>query len=216
MLRAALFDMDRTLVRRHTSSLYVRYQREIGEAGLYELLRASFWVAQYTLGLLDAPKVAERALADFRGRDAAALTASCAEWYARWVRPHVCEAGREAVRRHRAAGDVVAIVTAATTYAARPLADDLGIEHVVASELELADGKLTGRAIAPLCYGAGKISRTEALADRLGFSLASSAFYTDSATDLPLLERVGERVIVNPDPRMRRIARRRGWRIERW
>jgi HAD superfamily hydrolase (TIGR01490 family) len=111
----------------------------------------------------------------------------------------------------------VAIVTGATRYAARPLARRLGIDHVIASELEIdAEGCLTGRAIDPLCYGAGKIARTERLAADLGFDLRDATFYSDSFTDLPLLEHVREPIVVNPDPRLGRIAKRRGWRVERW
>ena len=60
------------------------------------------------------------------------------------------------------------------------------------------------------------MERTLALAQERGFLLEEATFYSDSYTDLPLLERVGEPVVVNPDPRLRREAARRGWRVERW
>jgi len=145
------------------------------------------------------------------------LAARCDDWFRRFVEEHVCDRGREAVLKHRAAGDVVAIVTGATPYAARPLARRLGIDHVIASELEVgADGRFTGKGVDPLCYGAGKIERTEHLAKALGFDLRESTFYSDSFTDLPLLEHVREPIVVNPDPRLGRLARKRGWKIERW
>ena len=217
MPRAALFDMDRTLVRRETASLYVRYQRELGEATWRDAARVAFWVAQYTLGVIDAPDVAARVNRDLAGMHETVMAARCDELFRRYVEVHVCDLGRDAVHRHRARGDVVAIVTGASIYAARPLARRLGIDHVVASELEVgADGRFTGRAIPPLCYGAGKIERTAHLARDLGFDLAESTFYSDSYTDLPLLEHVAEPVVINPDPRLRRVARRRGWRMERW
>src|SRR5882672_5142794 len=101
-------------------------------------------------------------------------------------------------------------------YAARPLADELGIDHVVATELEVHDGRFTGKPRYPLCYGEGKITRAEVLARSLGFTLAEATFYSDSATDLPLLERVRTPVAVNPDRRLSRVAARRGWTVERW
>jgi phosphoserine phosphatase len=64
--------------------------------------------------------------------------------------------------------------------------------------------------------GPGKVHWAEALGDRRQIDLAQSWFYTDSYTDLPMLERVGHRVVVNPDPRLKRAARRRGWPIENW
>ena len=93
----------------------------------------------------------------------------------------------------------------------------LGIDHIVSSELEVGpDGRFTGLLVEPLCFGKGKVTRAERLARELGFDLGESTFYSDSLTDLPLLERVRVPIIVNPDPRLKRIARRRGWRIERW
>jgi phosphoserine phosphatase len=75
---------------------------------------------------------------------------------------------------------------------------------------------LTGDVVEPLCYGLGKVVRTERLAKDLGFRIDEAAFYSDSITDLPLLEAVKTPVAVCPDGRLRRVARRRGWAVERW
>lgn len=215
--RAALFDLDRTLVRKETATLYVKWQREVGQATTRDSARTMVWVAKYTLGILDAQAVAKRAVATLAGKPERVMIEECEGWFRSHVERHVADAGRRAVRRHQEAGELVAIVTGATPYVARPLGRLLGIEHVVASELEVdAEGVFTGRAEDPLCFGPGKVVRAERLAAAQGFDLAQAVFYTDSLTDLPLLERVGEPVAVNPDPRLRRVARRRGWRIERW
>jgi HAD superfamily hydrolase (TIGR01490 family) len=216
-MRAALFDMDRTLVRKETASLYVRYQRMVGEAGRRDMVRVLYWVAQYTAGIIDAQDVAARIARSLEGTAEDAMCARCDDWFRRFVEPHVCDAGRRAVALHRDRGEVVAIVTGASSYAARPLARRLGIPHLVASELEVDDrGLFTGRFLQPLCYGEGKIERTQRLAKELGFVLEESTFYSDSYTDLPLLAAVAEPVVINPDPRLRREAKRRGWRIETW
>jgi HAD superfamily hydrolase (TIGR01490 family) len=217
MPRAALFDLDRTLVRKQTASLYVRYQREIGEATWRDSARTALWVAQYTLGIIDAEDVAARAMLGFAGLSETALAARCDDWFGRYVEVHICDRGREAVARHREQGDVLAIVTGTSPYVARPLGQRLGIEHLVTSELEVGDsGCFTGRILDPLCYGKGKIVRAQRLAEAIGFDLRESTFYSDSFTDLPLLEHVAEPVVVNPDPRLSREAKRRGWRVEAW
>lgn len=216
-MRAALFDMDRTLVRRETGTLYVRYQHAIGEATRRDLLRALYWVTQYTMGIIDAPVVAARVLETLKGIPETTMSSRCDDWFRRYVETHVCDLGRRAVELHRERGDLLAIVTGASPYAARPLARRLGIPHVVASELEVDEGGIfTGRFVPPLCYGDGKIVRTKRLAEEHGFALEEATFYSDSFTDLPLLEAVAEPVIVNPDPRLGRIAKKRGWRIETW
>ncbi len=216
-MRAALFDMDRTLIRRETGTLYVRYQHAIGEATRRDLLRVLYWVTQYTLGVIDAPAVAAKVALQFRGTSEMAMATRCDDWFRRYVEPHVCDLGRRAVEHHREKGDLLAIVTGASPYAAQPLARRLGIPHVVASELEVDDqGIFTGRFVAPLCYGDGKIVRARRLAEEHGFALEESTFYSDSYTDLPLLEAVREPVVINPDPRLERVAKKRGWRIESW
>jgi HAD superfamily hydrolase (TIGR01490 family) len=145
------------------------------------------------------------------------LSSRCDDWFRNHVEEHVCDLGRRAVERHRAEGCVLAIVTGATRFTAGPLARRLRIPHVVASELETdSSGRFTGQFVQPLCYGEGKITRAERLASELGFRLDQAVFYSDSFTDLPLLERVKEPIVVNPDMRLARVARQRGWRIEIW
>jgi HAD superfamily hydrolase (TIGR01490 family) len=217
MQRAALFDMDRTLVRRETASLYVRYQRDIGQATWRDSARVMWWVAQYTVGVIDAPEVAALAMRSLAGVEEMVFASRCDDWFRRYVEPHVADRGRAAVKSHRERGEHIAIVTGASAYSTRPLARRLGIEHVVSSELEVgADGRFTGRIVAPLCYGYGKVERASRLAKVLGFRLEDSTFYSDSFTDLPLLQIVKEPVVVNPDMRLWRVAKKRGWPIERW
>ena len=214
--RAALFDMDRTLLRVDLARLYTQFRRDRGEASLMDALRVGLWATQYTLGVIDAPKVARKALESFRGREESWLEASCAEWFPKYVLPEVQEAGRRAVQQHVQAGDFVAIVTGATRYVAEPVAAELGIEHVICSVLEIEEGRFTGRVVEPLCYGLGKVQRTSLIAERHGFKLEESSFYSDSITDLPLLEVVSAPIVINPDRRLRRVAQKRGWPIEAW
>lgn len=212
----ALFDMDRTLVEVHTARLYLRLQRELGEIGWLELLRNSYWLLQYGFGLIQAERVAGELLASYRGTPEAWLSERCRGWFDSHVRAWISGTGRARVLEHRAAGHAIAIATSAVRQAAQPLADELAIEHVVCSELEVEQLTLTGGFERPLCYGAGKLERALELLRALGSSLEHTTFYSDSITDLPLLEAVARPVAVNPDPRLRRVARRRGWPIEDW
>jgi HAD superfamily hydrolase (TIGR01490 family) len=216
MARAALFDMDRTLIRKDSAGLYTRYRRDRGEATLRDAVQVGWWMVQYTLGVIDAPRVALRALEHFQGKEERWLIDSCEQLFADYVLPTVQTQGRAAVERHRAAGDFIAIVTGATSYVAKPLARELGIEHVVCTELEVENGRFTGRPVEPLCYGVGKLALARRTAERHGFTLDDATFYSDSITDLPLLAAVGVPIVVNPDARLARAARRRRWKIERW
>lgn len=214
--RAALFDMDRTLVRVNTANLYIKWQLARGKTRKRDALRALGWIAQYSLGIVDGAAVAARALRALEGVREDRFREECATWFASEVRVHIAERARREVEQRRDEGFVCAILTASTRYASAPLADELAIEHVICSELEVADGRFTGGYLEPLCYGIGKVHRAERWAEARGVDLAQSIFYTDSVSDVPMLERVGEPRVVNPDPRLRVRAAIERWPVERW
>lgn len=176
-------------------------------------LRFLYLAVTYRMGFLSMKRLGDVAGRWLREREEREVTEHCGQWY----RDQVCTKFNDVVvsllRDHAAKGHVVALLTAGTRYLNDFIAADLGIEHVLASELEVCDGRFTGRAVLPLCYGAGKIERAERFAAERGIDLSRSYFYSDSISDLPMLERVGEPRIVCPDPRLRREARRRGWPI---
>ena len=117
------------------------------------------------------------------------------------------------LRKHEAEGHLVALVSGATRFVIKPLADHLGVRHVMHTHLEVADGQFTGRVLDPICFGEGKIYWLQQLIEREGIDLARSWFYTDSITDLPLLDLVGHPVVTNPDPFLYRVAARRRWPV---
>jgi len=198
---AAFFDIDGTLIARNSAPLYMRHLRRTGQARRRDLARTIYYLWRYKLGLLDIERALAVSLGWIRGRDE------------RIVRRYLRPAMAATVEAHRRAGHLPVILTSATRYLAEPVAADLGIEHLLVTQLLVRDGRFTGEAVRPLCYGEGKTWWAERFAAARGVDLGRSYFYTDSITDLPLLERVGEPRIVNPDPRLRRVAARRGWPV---
>lgn len=213
----ALFDMDQTLVNVNTAACLVRWRRRHGRNSTADVVRVAYWLAKYRFGLLDAPRVAQRVMTQFQNDREDELLSDCVEWYRAEGRNYVVAKARETVERHRSLGAVLAVVTSATRYAAAPLARELGIPYVLCTDLEIdALGRFTGRILEPLCYGPGKVIRAKQWAESIGHDLTHAFFYTDSITDAPLLEVVAHPVAVNPDLRLRRLARARGWSIENW
>lgn len=215
MRPAAFFDMDHTVLRKDTGTSWMRFLRRRGELSRAGLARALWWSLLYKAAVLDLEALASRLSADLTGEAEADMLARCEVWYAADVAPMVTPAARHALAAHRDAGDVVVLATGATQYAALAVAAGLGIEHTLCSRLEVADGRFTGR-LAAMCFGPHKVTLAEAFAADHGIDLARSTFYSDSFNDLPMLERVGTAVAVNPDVRLWRHARRQGWRIEHW
>ena len=212
---AALFDMDRTLLDTSSALLYVRYLRRIGQIGRRQVAQVIGWTLLERLGLLDMQRLVERLVTTASGDNEPEIKQLCDRWFAEDVVTHVTDRGRQRLAEHQAQGHVLGIVSASTQYAVGPLAAHLGIPgQYVSTHLESQDGRLTGRIVPPLCYGEGKVVWAERFSAEHGADLSVSYFYTDSITDLPLLERVGHPVAVNPDPKLQRLAKQRAWPIE--
>ena len=214
-LRAAFFDMDNTVLSVESGMSWVRFLYRRGELPPRTLAKAIYWHALYKLAILDMDAVFAKLALGVRGDSEAEMIAKCEIWHRDHVAPAVAPAARVAIEHHRQAGHLVVLATGSTQYAARPVARGVGIDHVLSSELEVDRGVFTGRASA-LCFGQHKVALAERWAAQHGVDLAASYFYSDSYNDLPMLERVGTAIAVNPDARLRRHAMRRGWSAPRW
>jgi len=129
------------------------------------------------------------------------------------IEPIIYREALDLMERHREAGDSVYLVSAAPEEIVLPLADLLGVDGAVASVAEVdGEGRYTGR-MASYAYGPAKAVAVRRLAEGEGIDLALSTAYSDSATDVPMLEAVGHAVAVNPDRALARIARERGWEV---
>jgi HAD superfamily hydrolase (TIGR01490 family) len=216
MTVAALFDMDNTLLRGDTGMSWTRFLYRRGDLPASMVAKVVYWSALYKLAVLDMEAVVTRLVADLEGDSEAEMIAKCNVWYREDVARLVAPAALVAIARHRAAGHTIVLATGSTVYAARPVAAGVAIDHVLATELEVdAAGSFTGKPRA-LCFGRHKVTLVEEWAKREGIDLAKSYFYSDSYNDLPMLERVGTAIAVNPDARLRRHARKNGWQTQHW
>lgn len=136
-------------------------------------------------------------------------------WFRQEVAHRIRPGARAALERHRQQRDQLVICTSSSIYAGRNAQEVFGLDDTVATVFEVVDGRFTG-AIAASALGEEKAHRAEAWAAERGIRLEDCFFYTDSVTDLALLERVGHPVVVNPDRALSRIARSRVWSVEDW
>ena len=168
---------------------------------------------QYKVGILDMRSWTRDMMRQFKGQAERTLTREANVWFREMVAETVYPEAEELVRQHQKEGHVVAIVSGATKFVVRPLAARLGIKHILYTRLEVETGRFTGRVVEPICFEEGKIYWLQHLVEQQNIDLARSYFYTDSITDLPLLELVGHPVVTNPDPRLYRVAARRRWPV---
>ena len=215
---AAFFDLDGTLLSTSSAMLYVKYLRRrpkgptpFDRMPLSAVFKAIWYQILYNANRIDMEGVAEQSIGPLAGHPESRMIELCTQWFAetvaRFVRPEM----PLLIDAHRRAGHRICILTASTPYVTVPLSQHLGVEEWIASRLEVIDGVFTGRLVKPLCFGRGKIHWAAEWARERGVDLRRSFFYTDSITDLPMLEAVGLPVLVNPDRKLRREGARRGW-----
>ncbi|HUW09489.1 MAG TPA: HAD family hydrolase [Anaerolineae bacterium] len=216
MTIAAFFDMDRTILNDSSGMLLVRYLRETGRIGPREGIRIAWWFLWYTLGLIEFPQAMMRMLMMSSGEEEEPLQEETDAWFEEWVVPHITRDAIQRIEEHRAQGHRPVVISAATVYVVKPLAERLNVPDYLCTYLEVKNGRFTGRLIDPVPYGRGKALVAEQFAERHGIDLEQSYFYSDGKEDIPFLERVGHPVAVNPHRRLRRLAEQRGWPIESW
>ena len=200
--------MDKTLICENSASAYIKHRYELGEIDRWDLIKGIGACLQYKLGFLDILSWTKSMMREFRGRRETELMAEARELFERTILPSLYPEAARAVEQHRARGHVVCIVSGATRFVVEPLASHLGIEHLVYTRLEVEKGVFTGRVVEPICFEEGKIYWLEQFIEEQAIDLAKSYFYTDSITDLPLLDLVGPPVVSNPDPLRYRAALR--------
>jgi HAD superfamily hydrolase (TIGR01490 family) len=213
--RAAFFDMDRTVLRIDSGMSWMKFLRRRGELSALGMAQAIYWSVLYKLAVLDMESLARKLTADLRGQTEAEMIAKCKIWYEADVAHQIARRARRAIEHHRERGDILVMLTGSTQFVAEVVSASLGIEHTLCSRIEVRDGIFTGD-LEQLCFGHYKVPLAERFANANHVDLEHSVFYSDSYNDLPMLSRVGEAVVVNPDARLRRRARQVGWRIEQW
>jgi len=216
-MRLALFDLDNTLLAGDSDYEWGQFlvDRGVLDRAQYEAQNAAYY-EQYKAGTLDIHEYlgfALRPLADHEPQD-------LARWHAQFMRerivPMIGPAARALVRGHLERGDLCAIITATNSFVTAPIAREFGVEHLIATEPESRDGRFTGRVAGTPCFREGKLRRLDEWLAGLGRRLADfspTTCYSDSHNDLPLLERVGRPVAVDPDEQLARHAAQRGWPV---
>ncbi len=216
-MELALFDLDNTLLSGDSDYEWAQFliERGVLERAEYEAKNDHF-LRRYKAGTLDIHEFLEFQLAPLARHPREELDQWHGEFMRRKVRPIIRPKGMELVRRHLRDDHLCAIVTSTNAFITAPIAREFGVDHLLATELEVKDGRFTGKPSGTPSFREGKVTRLAEWLSGQGRTLASfsaSWFYSDSQNDLPLLERVTHPVAVDPDEALRREASARGWRI---
>ena len=211
----ALFDLDHTLLTLDSDEAWVEFLIEEGFLDKTTFERANHeLVARYRAGEATSVEFTHFYLSTLVGRDPDLLATWHASYVERKIRPAISASARELLARHRAEGHLLIMTTATSRFLTAPIARELGLENLIATEPETKDGRYTGKVAGTPNMREGKVTRLEAWLGERDLALdgfRQSWFYSDSVNDLPLLLRVTHPVAVNPDPPLAALARLKGW-----
>lgn len=210
----AIFDLDNTLLAGDSDYLWGKFLagRGIVDAEFYEQENQRFY-DEYKAGELDIFEFLAFSLKPLSEQSPVTLASLHRDFMAECIRPIITPAARQLLARHRDNGDILLIITATNRFITAPIAEELAVPNLLATDPEMVDGHYTGRVAGIPCYREGKVERLRYWLQQTGYNLAESWFYSDSHNDLPLLELVTHPVAVDPDETLANHATAKGWPI---
>jgi HAD superfamily hydrolase (TIGR01490 family) len=212
---AAFFDLDKTVIAKSSTLAFSKPFFDQGLLNRRSVLKSSYAQFLFTLSGADHDQMDRMRLH---------LTNMCSGWDVEQVKsivnetlhdivtPLVFAEAANLIAGHKLCGRDVVVVSASGEEIVAPIARALGATHAMATRMVVADGKYTGE-VGFYCYGEGKVQAILELAAREGYPLEHCYAYSDSITDLPMLQTVGHPTVVNPDRALRKEATARDWPI---
>jgi HAD superfamily hydrolase (TIGR01490 family) len=214
VLALAIFDLDNTLLNGDSDYLWGVFLAEKGivDGDYYERENDRFY-QEYKEGRLDIFEFLRFSLRPLSENDPEDLRLWHEEFMKEKIGPIIQPAARALVEKHRTAGDTLMVITATNAFVTAPIVAEFGIEHLIATDPEVVDGRYTGEVSGVPSFQDGKVTRLQQWLSANGMDLSGSYFYSDSHNDIPLLERVEHPHAVDPDDALRRHAEERNWPV---
>ncbi|MGY1843197.1 HAD family hydrolase [Modestobacter sp. SYSU DS0875] len=212
---AAFFDLDKTVIAKSSTLAFGRPFFQGGLINRRAVLKGAYAQFVFSLAGADADqmeRMRRQITAMTTGWDVAVVHDIVRETLHEIVDPLIYAEAADLIEAHRAAGREIVIVSSSGAEMVGPIGEMLGVDRVVATRMVTVDGRYTGE-IDFYAYGENKAAAMREIAAERGWDLADCFAYSDSVTDLPMLDAVGHPTAVNPDRGLRRAATERGWPV---
>lgn len=210
----AIFDLDNTLLAGDSDYLWGVFLAEQGAVdGVHYARENERFYREYREGRLDIFEFLRFSLRPLSENDPVQLQSWRNTFLDRMIEPIILPLGRALLERHRSQGDTLMIITATNAFVTAPIARRLGVEHLLATDPEIRDGRYTGGINGTPCFQDGKVERLHDWLAERGETLIGSWFYSDSHNDIPLLQSVEHPVAVDPDKTLHNHAQEQGWPV---
>jgi HAD superfamily hydrolase (TIGR01490 family) len=214
-MNLCLFDLDNTLLRGDSDYEWTKYLVEndlIDEKKFKE--RNDKYFTQYQEGNLNINEFLGFQLGLLKKFNLSELNLIYNKFFEAKIKPMITDDSFALIQKHE--NDLKVIITATNSFITKPICEFLEVEELIATIPEVKKNSFTGRVIGKPCFGKGKVDRLNQWMKNKNFewnSFKKSYFYSDSINDMPLLELVNEPIAVNPDPKLKLLAKKRDWRI---
>lgn len=210
----AIFDLDNTLLNGDSDYLWGKFLAQQGHvnAKKYEKENQRFY-DEYNAGTLDIIEFLEFSLYPLSQINMEELSELHNKYMNECIRPIISKKSRALIKKHELNKDTLLIITATNLFITAPIAEELGIKNILATEAEIINGRYSGKVSGTPCFREGKVQRLTKWLYENGENLADSYFYSDSHNDLPLLDMVTKPIAVDPDETLRSHADMKGWDI---
>jgi len=213
-VKLAIFDLDNTLLGGDSDLLWGEYLSEHGhidkENHQNEHQR---YYDDYKAGKLDINEFLEFQLRPLAENDVDTLLKWRNEYLEEKIKPIILEKATALLADHEQQDHQLLIITATNHFLTEPIADLMGVNNLIASNVEIIDGKYTGRSTGIPSYADGKVTRLKSWLEEQNFEACELWFYSDSHNDIPLLKYVDHPIIVDPDDLLKQEAEKEGWPI---
>jgi len=212
----AFFDLDRTIISSNSGKSLVRYAYSTGLMNITDLIRGGVYSLLYKLNLRETTRIITSMVRWVKGLPESKMKKLSADIFNNRIRYTIHSEVEAEINFHKKNGALVVILSSSISEICNKVAEYLGMDDVICSNLEISDGVYTGRPEGPLCFGEEKVTRLMKYCKQINIDPADSWYYGDSITDFPVLSSVGNPVCVNPDRKLNKAAKKSGWKILRW
>lgn len=212
----AFFDVDDTIIKGSTALAFAR------EMLAYKKIRTKHYASSFYYALLhkfdkaDYGKIVAYALTIVKGEKEKEIKKLAKITFNRVIKKKIYLGALKKINWHRKQNDLLVIISAGANYVIKNLGEFLNIDNILTTEVKVQNGQLTTNTLGELCYGEGKLKKALNFAKKYKINLKDCYFYTDSINDIQLLSAVGHPRVVNPDTKLKKLARKNNWKILRF
>ncbi len=209
-----MFDLDETLINVDSDVEWGRYliDKNLVDPDIWTSKNENFY-SQYKKGQLDIEEYLKFSCEPLKNIDLELLKMHRDAFICERIEPNILKKGQQLIERYRNEGDEILIITATIEFITKPIATLMGIGEIIAPIPEFLNGSYTGKTVGIPSFGVGKLLRFHDWLKRNAKRFDETTFYSDSHNDIPLLSAVTNPIAVDPDPILRREAKKRNWQV---